>query len=277
MRENTHVEGLFALFRLGTAGRGRLIDHPSLVAEERRHLVEAGWLQYDQAVGQVEGLLGLAVGADVAVQVGAGEGDDQRSLGMAAAIAADGVVAAAGVDGDEGIAVLVRVALADQQAMAQALQQLRPALAGDAVALLRARRRRTCQEYLHARSSDPKKGSDPFNPGSWFFPIRRGLTPFSDRSVARNPYAVYSETGFGVREFPEIFFQGPMAMKGSLIFLAFLVLAGVQAVVHGEGKRRAMTIEDLFRFQRVSDPQLSPDGRYVVYVIGAVDMAANQT
>src|SRR5262249_27532820 len=37
-----------------------------------------------------------------------------------------------------------------------------------------------------------------------------------------------------------------------------------------------MTVEDLFRFKRVSDPQISPDGKQVVYVVGTVDTEANK-
>ena len=37
-----------------------------------------------------------------------------------------------------------------------------------------------------------------------------------------------------------------------------------------------MTVDDLFRFKRVSDPQISPDGKPVVYVVGTVDLAEQQ-
>ena len=43
-----------------------------------------------------------------------------------------------------------------------------------------------------------------------------------------------------------------------------------------EGKR-PMKIDDLFAFKRVSEPQVSPDGKLVVYVVGRVDLAANKT
>jgi dipeptidyl aminopeptidase/acylaminoacyl peptidase len=43
-----------------------------------------------------------------------------------------------------------------------------------------------------------------------------------------------------------------------------------------EGKKRPMTIDDLFKFKRVSDPQISPDGKQVAYVVGSVDMDANK-
>jgi dipeptidyl aminopeptidase/acylaminoacyl peptidase len=40
---------------------------------------------------------------------------------------------------------------------------------------------------------------------------------------------------------------------------------------------RPMTIDDLFAFKRVADPQISPDGKWVVYQVGTVDLAANKT
>ena len=43
------------------------------------------------------------------------------------------------------------------------------------------------------------------------------------------------------------------------------------------GEKRPMQVDDLFRFQRISDPQISPDGRTVAYVVGVVDLAANST
>ena len=43
------------------------------------------------------------------------------------------------------------------------------------------------------------------------------------------------------------------------------------------GEKRPMQVDDLFRFQRISDPQISPDGRTVAYVVGVVDLAANRS
>ncbi|MBI3194975.1 MAG: S9 family peptidase [Ignavibacteriae bacterium] len=40
---------------------------------------------------------------------------------------------------------------------------------------------------------------------------------------------------------------------------------------------RMMELEDLFKIKRVSDPQLSPDGKWVVYVVTEVDKAANKS
>ncbi len=41
--------------------------------------------------------------------------------------------------------------------------------------------------------------------------------------------------------------------------------------------KRPLQLEDMFNIKRVSDPQLSPDGKTVAYVIGVVDKAANRT
>lgn len=39
--------------------------------------------------------------------------------------------------------------------------------------------------------------------------------------------------------------------------------------------KRPMTLADLFRFQRIADPQISPDGKWVVFVVGTVDLEKN--
>jgi dipeptidyl aminopeptidase/acylaminoacyl peptidase len=51
----------------------------------------------------------------------------------------------------------------------------------------------------------------------------------------------------------------------------FLVLGGNVAEA-----KRPMTFDDLMKVQRISDPQVSPDGRWIAYVQGAVDFEANK-
>ena len=43
-----------------------------------------------------------------------------------------------------------------------------------------------------------------------------------------------------------------------------------------ERRRRPITAEDLFRFRLVSDPQLSPDGARIVYVVKETDQEKNR-
>jgi dipeptidyl aminopeptidase/acylaminoacyl peptidase len=40
--------------------------------------------------------------------------------------------------------------------------------------------------------------------------------------------------------------------------------------------KRAMVLEDMFRVKRVSDPQISPDGQYVAFVVGEVNKPENR-
>ncbi|HVJ80615.1 MAG TPA: S9 family peptidase, partial [Planctomycetia bacterium] len=40
---------------------------------------------------------------------------------------------------------------------------------------------------------------------------------------------------------------------------------------------RPMTVDDMFKFARVSDPQVSPDGKHVAYVVANVLMEENKT
>src|SRR5258708_29217351 len=49
------------------------------------------------------------------------------------------------------------------------------------------------------------------------------------------------------------------------------------AVVLAEGGKRRLKLEDRFAFKRVADPQISPDGKLVVYVITTVDLPGNKS
>ena len=43
-----------------------------------------------------------------------------------------------------------------------------------------------------------------------------------------------------------------------------------------ETKKRPMELDDMFRFERLSDPQISPDGKRIVYAVGDVDLKNNR-
>jgi dipeptidyl aminopeptidase/acylaminoacyl peptidase len=66
-------------------------------------------------------------------------------------------------------------------------------------------------------------------------------------------------------------------MKRFAVVLLLLAGYATPAAVRAEAKKRPMTIDDLFRFQRVSDPQISPDGKTVAYVVGTVDLKGNRS
>jgi dipeptidyl aminopeptidase/acylaminoacyl peptidase len=57
-----------------------------------------------------------------------------------------------------------------------------------------------------------------------------------------------------------------------LAAVAFLAMTGPAAAA-----KRPMKLDDLFAFKRVSDPQVSPDGSLVVYVVTTVDLPGNKT
>ncbi len=64
-------------------------------------------------------------------------------------------------------------------------------------------------------------------------------------------------------------------MKCAAVLLLLCWLAVLVPAAAGE--RRAMQLDDLFHFRRVSEPQISPDGRTVAYVVATVDLAENHT
>ncbi len=62
------------------------------------------------------------------------------------------------------------------------------------------------------------------------------------------------------------------------IFLLVVLLLSGQAALAQTTAKRPITIDDLFKFKRVSDPHISPDGKWVVYALATVDdVASNKT
>ena len=60
------------------------------------------------------------------------------------------------------------------------------------------------------------------------------------------------------------------------VSLACATLPCVSALRAQAPAKHAMAFDDLAAMQRVSDPQISPDGQAVVYTVGTTDMAANR-
>ena len=58
--------------------------------------------------------------------------------------------------------------------------------------------------------------------------------------------------------------------------LIFAVLAFASPVAAQTPAKRPMTVNDLQSIQRVSEPQISPDGRWVAYTVGTPDLPANR-
>jgi dipeptidyl aminopeptidase/acylaminoacyl peptidase len=64
-------------------------------------------------------------------------------------------------------------------------------------------------------------------------------------------------------------------MNRACTFL-FCLVATAPALTE-PGQKRHLTVDDLFRFKRVADPQISPDGKEVVYAVTTVDLAGNRS
>lgn len=66
-------------------------------------------------------------------------------------------------------------------------------------------------------------------------------------------------------------------MQRTVLFICLLVPDWTTPSAALAQGRRPMQVEDLFRFQRISDPQISPDGKWVAYQMSTVDFAANKS
>ena len=61
-----------------------------------------------------------------------------------------------------------------------------------------------------------------------------------------------------------------------LIVSALLALAVSPSWAQADSARKPLSIRDVVAFERVSDPQVSPDGKLVAYVLRATDLEANK-
>src|SRR5262249_17925446 len=60
------------------------------------------------------------------------------------------------------------------------------------------------------------------------------------------------------------------------LLLMLVALAAVPAARAQDKVKRKMTVQDLLAPKRVSDPVISPDGQWVAYTLGTVDLAKNK-
>src|SRR5262245_5960561 len=59
--------------------------------------------------------------------------------------------------------------------------------------------------------------------------------------------------------------------------LALLVVLLLPLTASAKEKPRPMKVDDLFRFKRISEAQISPDGKWVVYTQANVNLEANKS
>jgi len=60
------------------------------------------------------------------------------------------------------------------------------------------------------------------------------------------------------------------------VLVGLVITLGLSPAAVADGKR-PMKVEDLFAFKRVADPQISPDGKTVAYVLTTVDLPGNKS
>ena len=68
-------------------------------------------------------------------------------------------------------------------------------------------------------------------------------------------------------------------MKGIILrcgFLSALLLGAELAVSAQEASKHPITFEDMIKLQRIAEPQVSPDGKWVAYTVATPDMEANR-
>jgi dipeptidyl aminopeptidase/acylaminoacyl peptidase len=68
-----------------------------------------------------------------------------------------------------------------------------------------------------------------------------------------------------------------MKLLCALILLFLMGFFAAEAQAADTVKKRPMQIDDLFKFKRVADPQISPDGKHVVYQVTTVDLDGNKS
>ena len=59
-------------------------------------------------------------------------------------------------------------------------------------------------------------------------------------------------------------------------FIILSLLLALAAVTAAQTARRPLKVEDFSRIRNVNDPQVSPDGNWVAYVVGTVDVKADR-
>src|SRR5262249_20277705 len=64
-------------------------------------------------------------------------------------------------------------------------------------------------------------------------------------------------------------------MSRIALIVCLIILA--PSLAQAQSNPRPMQVDDLFRFDRVADPQVSPDGKHVVYALTRVDLAGNKS
>src|SRR5262245_16451580 len=97
----------------------------------------------------------------------------------------------------------------------------------------------------------------------------------SNRPPARGP-AWGSSPGRSSATIPAVAAGGLMPSWSTVLCLLCLFAGAMGSPAAAQPAKRPMTPEDLWAMERVGDPELSPDGRWVVFSVNRFSVEDNQ-
>src|ERR1700754_1015757 len=68
-----------------------------------------------------------------------------------------------------------------------------------------------------------------------------------------------------------------MAMKNARASCLLIALVPAALVFGQAPARRLLKIDDMYAFQNVADPQVSPDGKWVAYTVNSIDVLGDKS
>src|SRR5262245_28907337 len=85
--------------------------------------------------------------------------------------------------------------------------------------------------------------------------------------------------GAGPREEPLVRsrLRARLAFAGSALLCGCLAFPAASRAAGSKGERRLLTVDDQFAIRQVSDPQISPDGRWIAYTVSSDDLKEDET
>jgi len=144
--EDQHLEEWPAAVEMRPPPLDRLEDNLRLSPRRGRQLAECERLEHNESIGDLEGSPRARAAREIAVEIGAGQGDHDRSLGVSSAEAPYRSGALLRVQSEKEIDVLSAVLVCDHRLDASATQHLRPAERADPIPVVSPRRCRANNE-----------------------------------------------------------------------------------------------------------------------------------
>ena len=134
MAQHAHVKRSQRADRFAPRPLHTLINELSLLLCASRKRFHRQRMQHDQPRRPLHGAAGPGSDSQISIQIGPGEREDQRCVGMQPAKPSHGWITAPGVQGDQEIARLIVVAWSHDDSMAELAEDASPSRRGDPVA-----------------------------------------------------------------------------------------------------------------------------------------------